>query len=97
MSRNALRVLVAGGSRIGHTIHMKGFDQRSEGFEAEFDAPDHPVLGGTPARWPSLHRAPPEFVQWPHHARLWTSILSWAARVGSDSRTVPPVSAGTHG
>jgi uncharacterized membrane protein len=27
MSRNALRVLVAGGSWIRHTIHMKGFDQ----------------------------------------------------------------------
>ena len=43
------------------------------------------------------HRAPPQFVQWPHHAHLWTSILSWTARVGSDSRTVTPVSAGAHG
>jgi uncharacterized membrane protein len=114
--------------------------ERSDGFEAEFDVADHPVLGGTPARWPSLlgfnrvvakpdatvvaragedpllvvgkygggrvvaftsdlapHRAPPEFVEWPHYANLWTSILSWAARVGSDSRTVTPVSAGAHG
>jgi uncharacterized membrane protein len=82
MSRNALRVLVAGESRIRHTIHMKVFDQRSEGAFTSDLAP---------------HRAPPEFVQWPHHARLWTSILSWAARVGSDSRTVTPVSAGAHG
>ena len=41
--------------------------------------------------------ATPEFVKRPHHASLWTSILSWAARVGSDSRTVTPVSAGAHG
>lgn len=43
------------------------------------------------------HWAPPEFVEWAHCASLWTSILSWAARVGSDSRTVTPVSAGAHG
>lgn len=25
------------------------------------------------------HWAPPEFVNWPHYARLWSSIVSWAA------------------
>jgi uncharacterized membrane protein len=29
------------------------------------------------------HWAPPEFVEWPHYAALWTSILSWAAGAGS--------------
>jgi uncharacterized membrane protein len=29
------------------------------------------------------HWAPPEFVQWPHYAALWTSILSWAAGAGA--------------
>jgi uncharacterized membrane protein len=38
--------------------------------------------------------APPEFVEWPHYASLWTSILSWAARIGSDSRTAAPAAAG---
>ncbi|MCW0216441.1 MAG: glutamine amidotransferase [Pseudonocardia sp.] len=40
------------------------------------------------------HWAPPEFVQWPHYAALWTSILSWAARVETGTRTAAPVSAG---
>ncbi|WP_293780336.1 glutamine amidotransferase [uncultured Aeromicrobium sp.] len=26
------------------------------------------------------HWAPPEFLDWPHYAGLWTSMLSWAAR-----------------
>jgi uncharacterized membrane protein len=111
--------------------------ERSDGFGAAFDVPDHPVLGGTPAQWPPLlgfnrvvakpdatvvarsgedpllvvgeygggrvvaftsdlapHWAPPEFVEWPHYASLWTSILSWAARIGSDSRTAAPAAAG---
>jgi len=25
------------------------------------------------------HWAPPEFLQWPHYARLWASIMEWAA------------------
>jgi uncharacterized membrane protein len=25
------------------------------------------------------HWAPPEFMQWPHYARLWASIVAWAA------------------
>ena len=29
------------------------------------------------------HWAPPEFVEWPHYAALWTSILSWAAGAGN--------------
>lgn len=28
--------------------------EASEGIKAEFDHPDHPVLGGTPAEWPML-------------------------------------------
>lgn len=28
--------------------------ERPEGVEACFDAPEHPVLGGTPAQWPAL-------------------------------------------
>jgi uncharacterized membrane protein len=26
------------------------------------------------------HWAPPEFLEWPHYAGLWTSILEWASR-----------------
>jgi uncharacterized membrane protein len=99
-----------------------------EGLVAEFSAPQHEVLGGTPAQWPILlgynafqakadatvvarhgenpllvvgqagagravafasdcapHWAPPEFMQWPHYAKLWASIVGWAA--GNRART----------
>ena len=36
------------------------------------------------------HWAPPEFVQWEHYARLWSSIVSWAA--GPRTGTVTPES-----
>jgi uncharacterized membrane protein len=32
------------------------------------------------------HWAPPEFVQWPCYAALWTSVLSWAAGAGAGPR-----------
>ncbi len=41
------------------------------------------------------HWAPPEFLQWPHYARLWASILSWAAgREASDGRPEPAADRG---
>ena len=115
-------------------VEMLPYDDRvemPEGLEASFDAPDHEVLGGTPAEWPHLlgynqlvakpdatvvarhgedpllvvgqagagravafapdlapHWAPPEFLHWPHYARLWASVLSWAGAGGAgDART----------
>ena len=75
-------VLVAGESWIKHTIYMGGLladvspvtmlpdDDRievSDGPGVDVCEWDPPVLGGT-------------FVEWPHYASLWVSILSWAAR-----------------
>lgn len=116
-------------------VTMLPYDDRvemSDGAEVEVCEPAHPVLGGTPAEWPSLlgynrlvpkpgavvvaragddpllvvgeygrgrvvafasdlapHWAPPEFLQWPHYANLWTSMLSWTAQA------VPASSVGT--
>ena len=93
-----------------------------EGIEPNVRAPQHAVLGGTPAQWPILlgynrfkakpdatviaacgddpvlvvgevgrgravafasdvapHWAPPEFMAWPHYAKLWAGIVKWAA------------------
>lgn len=97
--------------------------ERSEGVQVEVCEPEHPVLGGTPSKWPQLlgynrliakpdatvvarvgedpmlvvgeyglgrtaafasdlapHWAPQEFLNWPHYAGLWTSMLSWTAQ-----------------
>ncbi|MCE0766993.1 glutamine amidotransferase [Pseudonocardia kujensis] len=55
---------IDGKARFGMTpladvlpVRMLDHDDRveeSEGVKAEFDAPAHPVLGGTPAEWPPL-------------------------------------------
>ena len=93
-----------------------------EGIEPNVRAPQHAVLGGTPAQWTILlvynrfkakpdatviaacgddpvlvvgevgrgravafasdvapHWAPPEFMAWPHYAKLWAGIVKWAA------------------